>query len=399
MSAPGEVWVTGVGVVSAAGIGARPLSALITTARSAVAPLPAPSLWAAGTCPTPPATRMTRRLERSARLFTTAAEEAWQCAGLGEAPPVPPRCDVIEASSLGPLAEMVATARARAGGEWRGHPSDLLRFMTGAGGAAFAQAHVIEGAVFHLSAGSVSSGLAIVEAVERIRADRSDIVVTGGAECPLGDTVMGSFAAAGILADTADSGGGCRPFDAERAGTVLGEGAGVLVLESEAHARRRGAEPLAVIAGTGSSCETYGLLGPDPRGRGVTAAARAAMRRVTPDSIGWVKTHGTGTRLNDAAECLGLLALLGSRLADTPLTSLKPALGHSLGASGAVETVAAVLALHEGVVPATLNTRRLDPALPRCTVALEPMKPRAPAVLLLAESFGGRCAAWTIRTA
>jgi 3-oxoacyl-[acyl-carrier-protein] synthase II len=131
----------------------------------------------------------------------------------------------------------------------------------------------------------------------------------------------------------------------------------------------------------------------------VTAAACTALRQLEPHRIGWVKAHGTGTRLNDAAECLGLLALLGSGLTEVPLTSLKPAIGHSLGASAAVETVAAILALHDGIVPATLNTHLVDPALPPCTVALEPMTSRAPAVLLLAESFGGRCAAWTIRTA
>jgi 3-oxoacyl-(acyl-carrier-protein) synthase len=131
----------------------------------------------------------------------------------------------------------------------------------------------------------------------------------------------------------------------------------------------------------------------------VTAAARTALQRLSPLSLGWIKAHGTGTRMNDAAECLGLLALLGGDFAEIPLTSLKPALGHLLGACGAVETVAAIVALNERIVPPTLNTRRLDPALPPCTLALEPMTPRAPAALLLAESFGGRCTALTIRAA
>ena len=391
-----EIWVTGIGVVSAAGIGVPALAALIADGRGAVGPLPAPSRWSGGACPTPEASRMTRRLERSALLFATAAEEAWQCAGLASAPPDPSRCDVLEGSSLGPLVELVARARAQPGRDWVGHPSDLVRFMTGAGGAAFAHAHGIEGAVFSLSAGSVSAAVAIVEAVERLRGGRADVVVAGGAECPLDETVIASFAAGGVLADPQD-GGGCRPFDPARTGTVLGEGAGALVLENARHARRRGAVPLAAIVGTGLCCESYGVVGPDPRGRGVTAAARDAMRGLAGSSLGWIKTHGTGTRLNDAAECLGLLALLGSGLAEVPLTSLKPALGHTLGACAAVETVAAIVALHQGMVPPTLNTRRLDPDLPRCTLALEPLAPRGPAVLLLAESFGGRCAAWTIR--
>jgi len=398
MSGAERIWVTGMGVVSAAGIGVPPLRALLASGRSAVGPLAATSPWSAGVCPTPAPDRMTRRLERSARLFATAAEEAWRSARLGAEPPVPSRCDVLEGSSLGPLAELVATARSRPQGAWVGHPSHLVRFMTGAGGVAFAQEHGIEGAVFHLSAGSVSAAMAIIEAVQRLRAGRADIVVAGGSECPLDETVIASFAAAGVLAAPGER-GCCRPFDAARAGTVLGEGAGALVLEYEGHARQRGAEPLAVLVGTGSSCESYGLVGPDPRGRGVTAAAAEALRRVPGSALGWIKTHGTGTRLNDAAECQGLLSLLGSRLPAVPLTSLKPALGHSLGASAAVETVAAIVALRDGLVPPTLNTRRLDPELPLCTVALEPLVPRGPAVLLLAESFGGRCAAWTISAA
>jgi 3-oxoacyl-(acyl-carrier-protein) synthase len=393
-----ECWVTGIGAVSAAGIGVPALRSLLVEGRGAVAPLPAASRWTAGACPTPPPSRMTRRLERSGKLFATAAEEAWQQAGLGRAPPTPSRCTLLEGSSLGPLAEMAAAARSGSGRAWVGHPSHLVRFMPGAGGAAFAHEHGIEGDVLHLSAGSVSAAVAIIEAVERLRSDRADIVVAGGAECPLEETVLATFAAAGVLADPGEP-GGCRPFDAARSGTVLGEGAGALILERERHARRRGATPLAIIWGTGSCCESYGIVGPDPQGRGVATAARAALRRLSPSSLGWIKAHGTGTRVNDAAECLGLLTLLGSDLVEIPLTSLKPALGHALGACAAVESVAAIVALRERVVPAMLNTRRLDPTLPACTLALEPMTPRAPTVLLLAESFGGRCAAWTIRAA
>jgi len=398
MSRSPDIWVTGIGAVTAAGIGLGPLRTLLVEGRSAVGPLPGTAGRSAGVCPTPPRDRSTRRLERSALLFVTAATEAWRGAGLDTIPPTPSRCDVLEGSSLGPLTEVAAAARAETGRDRVGHPSHLVRFMPGAGGAAFAQEHGIEGTVLHLSAGSVSAGMAIIEAAERLRAGRADVVVAGGAECPLDESVIASFAAAGVLANPVD-GGLCRPFDAARSGAVLGEGAGVVVLEREPHARRRGVEPLAVLAGTGAHSECHGLVEPDPRGRGVTAAAREAVRQLRSTPLGWIKAHGTGTRLNDSAECLGLLELFGSAVADLPLTSLKPAVGHCLGACAAVETVAAIIALREGVVPPTLNTRDVDPALSPCRVALEPMTPRAAAVLLLAESFGGRCAAWTIRAA
>ncbi|HEY9015467.1 MAG TPA: hypothetical protein VIM84_10445, partial [Gemmatimonadales bacterium] len=112
--------------------------------------------------------------------------------------------------------------------------------------------------------------------------------------------------------------------------------------------------------------------------------------------LGWIKTHGTGTRLNDAAECRGLATLFGEMLPEIPLTSLKPALGHCLGASAAVEAVGAVLALEQGIIPPTLDSEQPDPDMPPHRVATLGCKPAADSVLLLAESFGGRCAALTL---
>jgi 3-oxoacyl-[acyl-carrier-protein] synthase II len=390
------IWITGVGVVSAAGTGAPALRTLLREQRSAVATLPL-SYWSVGRCPTPPRVRAARLLDRSARLFAAAAEEAWRGAGFTDAPPDPSRCDVIEGSSLGALGEVLPQERDRSvAGSSR---ASGLRLLLGAGGADFAEGHGVEGAVFHISAGSVSSAMALIEAVARLEAGRADVVVAGGGECPLDETVLASFAAGGILTPSRALGGVCRPFDLDRGGTVLGEGAGALILERAEHASRRGAAPLAVILGTGWSRESYRMTGPDPTGRGVTQAARQAIGGLGAAKIGWIKTHGAGTRLNDAAECEGLAALMGDDLPDAPLTSLKPALGHSLGASAAVETVAAVLALQDGMVPPTLNTLNPDPSLPPCTVALEPLVPREPVALLLAESFDGRCAAWTLAAA
>jgi 3-oxoacyl-(acyl-carrier-protein) synthase len=391
-----EIWITGLGAVTAAGNGTPALRTLLRERRSAVAALPS-SYWSVGRCPTPPRMRAVRLLDRSARLFAAAAEEAWRSAGFSEALPDPSRCDVIEGSSLGALGEVLPHERDRSSAG-SSRPFGL-RFMPGAGGADFAESHGVEGAVFHISAGSVSSAMAIIEAVARLETGRADVVVAGGGECPLDETVLATFAAGGILTPSRELGGVCRPFDLDRGGTVLGEGAGALVLERAEHAARRGAAPLAVILGTGWSRESYRMTGPDPTGRGVTQAARQAVGSLGTRKIGWIKTQGVGTRLHDAAECAGLAALMGRDLPEVPLTSLKPALGHSLGASAAVETVAAVLALQDGVVPPTLNTRQPDPSLPACTVALEPLVPRAPMALLLAGSFDGRCAAWTMAAA
>ncbi|MGH7515778.1 MAG: beta-ketoacyl-[acyl-carrier-protein] synthase family protein [Gemmatimonadales bacterium] len=397
-----EVWVTGVGAVTAAGIGAEALFELVFSGRTAVGRLDdLGGQWGAR-APTPSIGRAGRRLDRSALLLVAAAEEAWADARLARDSFDPRRTDVIEGSSLGCFGELLAAHREQLAGHASAldRPSALTRYMLGAGSARFAEVHGIRGRVLHLSAGSVSATCAIAEGFERIECGRADIVVAGGGECALQRDVVRIFDTAGLLAGAEDE-VPCRPFDEGRHGTVLGEGAGVLVLESAEHARARGKGPRAVILGAGVTCEAYAMTAPDPAGSGVVDAVRAALAGY-PDayeSVGWIKTHGTGTRLNDAAEWRGLSSLFGGRLAEIPLTSLKPAIGHCLGASGAVEAVAAVLALEWGLIPPTIGTSRIDPELPPCRVALRTTLMSRSLALLLSESFGGRCAALAMRRA
>ena len=394
------VWITGLGAVTAAGSGAGRLLAALLAERTAVHPLPDLGGLPAGRVAASPQSAATRRLDRSAALFLAAAEEAWQDAGLPDDASDRERWGLIEGSCLGPLADVLTALRARVAenGKATLRPTGLVRFMTGAGGAAFAHHHRLLGPVFHVSAGSVSSTYAIGEALQKITAGFLDGVVAGGAECPLQPDVIEHFRIAGVLAAPRNGDPVCCPFDARRSGTVLGEGAGVLVLEAADHAARRRARPRAIVSGFGLSRETYSMIRPDPAGTGVAEAAHAALAGVPLEEIGWIKAHGTGTKVNDAAECHGLAALFGDRLPRTPISSLKPMLGHCLGASGAVEAVAAILALERGVVLPTLGTSQIDPALPACTVAtrVESASPRR--ALLLAESFAGRCAAVTVST-
>jgi 3-oxoacyl-(acyl-carrier-protein) synthase len=170
-------------------------------------------------------------------MFLTAAGEAWCRSGLDS--PNPERCAVVEGGSLGPMAELLATQRkrsARASGPV-GRPLDLVRFMPGAGGVAFAGARGFRGPVLQLSAGSASAACAIALAADRIVAGDIDVAVAGGSECPLQEDIVASFAAAGLAAT--DESTACRPFDRRRRHTGLGEGAGALVLESPASARNR----------------------------------------------------------------------------------------------------------------------------------------------------------------
>ncbi len=392
------IWITGCGAVTAAGPTAQHLGDAIEAgrplfrARDDLGGLPAASIEASPDCAA--GRRLERRLDRSATLFIAAAEEAWRDAALDSEALQPHRVALLEGSSLGPLAETLRAHRAliESGHTARARPLDILRFMPGGGGASFAHAHGIRGAVLQISAGSVSSACAIGETCEKIAAGTVDVAVAGGSECPLDRSIVDRFVAAGVVSRAGSGVSPCRPFDRARDGTVLGEGAGVLILESEAHAVRRGARARAVINGYGLVTEGHSLATPDPSGVGVQEAARQALdgTGAWPD---WIKAHGTATRHGDAAEYHGLVAVFGDGLTDIPVTGFKPIVGHCLGASGAVEAVAAILALERGIIPATVGTTDIDPEFPLCTLVRERQTCDARSVLLLAESFGGRCAA------
>jgi 3-oxoacyl-[acyl-carrier-protein] synthase II len=391
-----EIWITGLGAHTAAGAGVAAVAAALARGE----PLAQPGEETAGhwvaRAPDADVGRIARRLDRSSIFFLAAAREAWSNAGLDRVTGAAERIGVLEGSSLGPMQQLLATERARAASGFRAalHPADVVRMMFGAGCAVFAQEVGAHGSVFALSAGSTSAAVAVAEGWARLSAGLADVMVVGGAEAPLDPEVMAVFEAAGILAP-----GGehfpCQPFDRDRRGTMLGEGAAVVVLETAAHARVRGVEPLAIVSGVGISGEEGSLTAPDPEGRGVTRAARSALSDLSIRQLGWIKSHGTGTRLGDAAEYRGLCGLAPH----AALTSLKPLLGHCLGASGAVELVAAVLALRAGVIPPTLGTATVDPAFGDRHVALEPERLRHPTALLLSESLGGRCAAIAVRQA
>lgn len=394
MARPAEVWITGLGAHTAAGPGIAALHAALFELSSLAHPVDTLAGYWAAAAAEPDVGRAGRRLSRGARLFLAAAREAWQGAGLEARSLDPERIAVIEASSLGPTGDLLAAERERVreGLDRPVRPTLLLKLLFGAGGDAFAQEVGARGPVFAIAAGSASGAVAVIEAWQKVRDGVVDIAIAGGAEAPLDPEVLRVFAAAGILAPP-DAGLPCRPFDTDRRGTMLGEAAGILVLERADHAVRRGAAPLAVLGGGAATGDGCSLVAPDPEGRDVARAAKGALRETRLERVGWLKAHGTGTRLNDAAECRGLSGLTDR----APVTSLKPLIGHCLGASGAVELVAAVLAMRDRVVPPTLGTTRVDPALGSCRVPLEPEPMRGDTALLLSASLGGRSAAIALR--
>ena len=191
----------------------------------------------------------------------------------------------------------------------------------------------------------------------------------------------------------------CRPFDRNRKGILISEGAGMLVLEREGQARRRGARIYAELAGCGIAADGYHMTGPHPEGRGGILAGQRAMRRarVNPEDIDYVSAHGTGTPANDRIETHIITTLLGRSAGTVPVSSIKSMLGHTMGAASALETIVCARAIETGVVPPTINFETPDP---ECALDIVPNQPReVPVAVAMNNSFafGGNCATLLLR--
>ncbi len=234
-----------------------------------------------------------------------------------------------------------------------------------------------------------SSAIAIAQALDWIRLGRCEVALAGGAEglCQL--TV------AGFGALRATSPEPTQPFDKNRKGLNLGEGAAVMVLESKRHAIRRGAKVLARVLGAGMSCDAHHMTAPQPEGIGARQAMQAALRdaKLGPEDLGYINAHGTGTPHNDSAESCAVRDLLGSRAPQVPMSSIKSMCGHTLGAAGAIEAVASVLSLQYGVLPPTKNLR--DPETDYGLDYIPEVAREKPVDVILSSSFafGGNNAA------
>jgi 3-oxoacyl-[acyl-carrier-protein] synthase II len=225
--------------------------------------------------------------------------------------------------------------------------------MNNAATAGVALRHGITGPTWAVGSACAAGAHAIGTALMLLRAGMVDAVVTGGSEAALTPLARAAFGRLEALSPTGVS----RPFDARRDGFVMGEGAGLLVLETAEGAAARGARPLATLRGFASTSDAHHLTAPRPDGAGAAAAIRAALADAgaTPDDVDYVNAHGTSTPLNDRAESLALEEVLGERVLGVPVSSTKSAIGHLLGAAGAVEAVATVLSLRDRVAPPTLG--------------------------------------------
>ena len=222
----------------------------------------------------------------------------------------------------------------------------------------------LKGPNFSVSSACSSGSDAIGQAYMMISHDEADMMLAGGTEAPLGPIAIAAFAAARALSTRNNNPrGASRPFDAGRDGFVMGEGAGMLVLESLDHALSRGANILAELAAYKATNDAFHLTQPSPEGEGAIRAIRGALELagVEPDEIGYVNAHGTSTLLNDRVETLAIKSVLGPHAHRIPISATKSMTGHLLGATGAIEAAVCVLAINQGIVPPTINLEQPDP--------------------------------------
>ena len=327
-----------------------------------------------------------RTLDRVQQVALVAAREAWADAGTPDVDPE--RLAVVIGSGIGGALTILAQDQVlREKGARRVSPH-LVPMLMPNGPAATVGLEVGARAGVHCPVSACASGAeAIAVALELLRSGRADVVVTGGAEACVHPLPLAGFAQMRALSTRHDEPeAASRPYDKGRDGFVLGEGAGVLVLETEAHAASRGARVHARLAGAGLASDAHHVTAPDPTGAGAARSITAALRDagVGPADVGHVDAHATSTPLGDLAEARALNAALGAHR--PPVTAPKSCTGHLLGAAGAVEAIAAVLALKSGVVPAIRNLD--DPDDEADVDAVRTVARRHPHDVALSTSFG-----------
>ncbi|GGB92276.1 beta-ketoacyl-[acyl-carrier-protein] synthase family protein [Cellulomonas carbonis] len=331
----------------------------------------------------------TKRMDPSAQYAVVAAREAWQDAGITDVDQ--DRLGVVVSSGIGGIwTTLDAWDTLRAKGARRVLPMTVPMLMPNSP-TAYVELELGARAGAHALVSACASGAeAIGYGMEMIRTGRADVVVAGGTEAAIHPMPIAAFAASRTLSTRNDDpAAASRPYDTARDGFVLGEGAGVLVLESAEHAAARGARVYARLAGVGLSADGYHMTSPEPSGRGQIAAMRAALQdaAVSTTDVVHVNAHATSTVVGDLIEARSVRAVLGDDADGVALSATKSMTGHLLGGAGALETIFTVLAVHARTAPPTINVDDPDPELVLDLVR-EPRTLRDGQVAAINNSFG-----------
>jgi 3-oxoacyl-[acyl-carrier-protein] synthase II len=316
-----------------------------------------------------------RRMDRSVLFAVAATDEAVADAGLDVLDPE--RTGVVVGSAIGGVAIIEEQQRIlMEKGPGRVSATFLPNCLVDAATSYIATKLGVVGLNFAVVSACATGSHAIGEAAELIKRGRADVIVAGGTEACVTPLVLAGFCQMQALAARNDDpAAASRPFDRGRAGFVVSEGAAVVVVESESHARSRGAKVYAEVAGYGASNDAYHVATPHPESRGVIHMFADAMRsaRIEPEEVGYVNAHGTGTPLGDPAETQAIRQAFGAHADKLAVSSTKSMTGHLFGAAGALEAIASALALRDQVLPPTINLEDPDPA---CDLDYVPLKTR-----------------------
>ena len=313
--------------------------------------------------------REVRRLDPFVQYALVVADEAVADARLDLEKVDRDRVGVIWASALGGYQTIEEQIRGYSPDEApRFSPFYIPKVLIDASSGTIAMRLSVRGVNFNTVSACASANGALISALDNIRLGRADVVITGGSEAAITPSVVGGFSALKALSTRNDDPqAASRPFDVERDGVVIGEGAGALVIEELEHARRRGAPIYAELAGGGLSADAHHATAPHPQGLGAVLSMRRGLAEagVDVEEIDYVNAHATSTPSGDIGEVFAIRQILGERLNQVNIGATKSMTGHLLGAAGAVEAIIAVMTIHTGMIPPTINTRTPDPALPQ----------------------------------
>ena len=339
-----------------------------------------------------------RTVQRTAifsQFAMIAGEEAWKDAKLDQFTfDDPNRCGVLLGNGIGGLeVDDEAHRKLFEKGSSRIPAMTIPKMIANEAAGNVSMQLGIKGSAHVLVTACASGTDAIGFALDRIRCGRADVMITGGTESAITEYGIGGFCQLKALSTSFNDSPqrASRPFDKDRDGFVMGEGAGILVLEEWEHAKRRGAKIYAELAGFGATADAFHLTAPNPDGEGAARAIRLALQDsgLKPEDVDYINAHGTSTPINDPIETKAIKVAFGDHAHKLAVSSTKSMTGHALGAAGGIETVITTLAIREGFFPATVN---LDEADPECDLDYVPHKGRTGAIrsaLSLSLGFGG----------
>jgi len=309
-----------------------------------------------------------RRLDLFAQYAIVAANQAYHDAGLSEQNVDPDRSGVIWGSGIGGLNTFFKEVEefAKGDGTPRFNPFFIPKMIADIASGHISMRYGFRGPNFTTVSACASSTNAILDSMFYIRMGKADVMITGGSEAAVNEPAMGGFNAMHALSERNDSPQtASRPFDVSRDGFVMGEGGGALILEELEHARKRGAKIYAELVGGGASADAHHITAPHPEGLGALNVMKSALSDagLLPTDIDYINVHGTSTPLGDIAETKAILGVFGEHAYKLNISSTKSMTGHLLGAAGAVEAIATLLAVKNDIVPPTINLENIDPEL------------------------------------